>query len=64
MSDWQRTKRTAMILGIAGIAIEAITVFLLAQKRLPENVATPVLVGGMLLAFIPMFVLARHAKRK
>lgn len=53
-----------MILGIAGIAIEAITVFLLAQKRLPENVATPVLVGGMLLAFIPMFVLARHAKRK
>ncbi|HEX7828490.1 MAG TPA: hypothetical protein VF787_02480 [Thermoanaerobaculia bacterium] len=63
MSDWQRSKRTAMILGILGILTEAITLYLLASKQIAESVATPILVGGMLLAFIPLFVVARHSKR-
>ncbi|MGN6184609.1 MAG: hypothetical protein ACTHQM_13250 [Thermoanaerobaculia bacterium] len=64
MSDWQRTKRTALILGIAGIAIEVITVLLLSQHRIHAKIATPIIIGGMLLAFIPMFVVARHSRRR
>jgi hypothetical protein len=64
MADWQRTKRTATILGAIGIAIELITILLLASKKIDATIATPIIVGGMLLAFIPMFVLARHSRRR
>jgi hypothetical protein len=64
MSDWQRSKRTATILGVIGILIEAVTIYLLATKQLAESIATPILIGGMLLAFIPLFVVARHSKRR
>jgi hypothetical protein len=63
MEDWARTKRTAIILGVVGIVIEVVAVFLLASKRLPDVYATPLIIGGMLLAFIPMFVMARRARK-
>jgi uncharacterized membrane protein YkgB len=64
MSDWQSRKRTATILGILGIATEIIAILLLVSKRIPSNIGTPLIIGGMLLAFIPMFVIARKARRR
>lgn len=64
MTDWKQTKKIAIFLGIAGIAIEIVALALLASKRLESSIATPVIVGGMLLAFIPMFVVARHSRKR
>lgn len=57
-------KGTAIILGVIGIAIELIAVVLLAQKRIPSTYGTPLIIGGMLLAFVPMFLLARSKRRR
>lgn len=54
-----RNKRTAILLGAIGIAVEVIAVVLLAQKRLPTTYGIPLVVAGMFLAFVPLFVLAR-----
>ncbi len=64
MGDWKQTKKTATLLGIAGIVVEIVTLVLLSTKRLDSDVATPILVGAMLLAFIPMFVVARHSRKR
>jgi hypothetical protein len=64
MADWKQTKKTAILLGIAGIAIEIVAIAMLASKRLDSGIATPIIVGGMLLAFIPMFVVARHSRKR
>ena len=56
-------KRTAIILGLTGIAVEMIAVMLLAQKRIPTTYGIPLIVGGMLLAFVPLFLLARSKRR-
>jgi hypothetical protein len=64
MADWQRAKRIAIILGGIGIALEIAALVLLANQRLPSSIATPLIIAGMLLAFVPMFVVARHAKKK
>ena len=54
-----RSKRTAILLGVIGIAIEVIAVLLLAQKKIPTTYGIPLVVAGMFLAFVPLFVLAR-----
>lgn len=61
--DWDRSKRTAIVVGIVGIAIEIIAIALLASKRIPTNIGMPLVVAGMLIAFVPIFVLARRHKR-
>ncbi|HET8772866.1 MAG TPA: hypothetical protein VFP80_03710 [Thermoanaerobaculia bacterium] len=58
-----QSKRTAIILGVVGIAIEVIAVLLLAQKRIPTTYGLPLVVAGMFLAFVPLFVLARMRRR-
>jgi hypothetical protein len=58
-----QSKRTAIILGGVGIAIELIAVVLLAQKRIPTTYGVPIVVAGMFLAFVPLFVLARMRRR-
>jgi hypothetical protein len=58
-----QSKRTAILLGIIGIAIEIIAVMLLAQKRIPTTYGIPLVVAGMFLAFVPLFVLARMRRR-
>ena len=55
-------KRTAIILGVTGIVIEIIAVVLLAQKRIPGTYGTPLVVAGMLLAFVPLFLAARRKR--
>lgn len=57
-------KRTAIVLGVAGIAVEAVTVALLASGRLTASVATPFIITGMLMSFVPLFVVARRARRR
>lgn len=58
-----QSKRTAILLGVVGIAIEVIAVLLLAQKRIPTTYGLPLVVAGMFLAFVPLFVLARMRRR-
>ena len=50
-------------LAILGIAIEAIAIYLLGAKRIPTGVAVPLIVAGMFLGFVPIFVVARRARR-
>ena len=59
-----QSKRTAIILGVVGIAIEVIAVVLLAQKQISPTFAIPLVVAGMFLAFVPLFVLARMRRRR
>jgi hypothetical protein len=59
-----QSKRTAILLGVIGIAIEVIAVLLLAQKRIPTTFGIPLVVAGMFLAFVPLFVLARMRRRR
>lgn len=58
-----QSKRPAIILGVIGIAIELVAVLLLAQKKIPTSYGTPMVITGMLLAFVPLFVLARSKRR-
>lgn len=55
-------KRTAIILGIAGIVIEMVAVVMLAQKRIPATYGVPLVLAGMLLAFFPLFLAARRKR--
>ena len=59
-----QSKRTAILLGVIGIAIEVIAVVLLAQKKIPTTYGIPLVVAGMFLAFVPLFVLARMRRRR
>jgi uncharacterized membrane protein len=63
MVQWTRQKRLAAIIGLVGIAIELVAVALLAMKRLPTNIGIPIVVAGMFIAFVPMFVMSRNARR-
>lgn len=62
-NDWNRTRKFAIVIGVVGIVIEVIAVFLMAQKRVPSSVGTPLVVVGMFLAFVPVFVMARRHKK-
>jgi hypothetical protein len=62
-NDWNSKKRLAIYIGVFGILIEAVSVFLLASKRIDPKVGTPLVVAGMFIAFVPLFLLARQRKR-
>jgi len=64
MNDWQRTKSLAIRLAIFGILLELAGIFLITTKRLTSSQGTPILVIGMLLAFVPIFVIARKNRRR
>lgn len=59
-----QSKRTAIVLGILGIAVEVTAVLLLAQKHISATIGVPLVVAGMFLAFVPLFVLARMRRRR
>ena len=59
-----RDNRIPIAIAIVGIAIELVVVFLLASKRLHMTFATPLIIVGMFMAFVPMFVAARRARRR
>lgn len=62
--DLDRSKRFSIAVAIAGIAIELVVIMLLASKRIPVTIAVPLIIAGMFLAFVPVFVIARRARRK
>lgn len=56
--------RTPLTIAAIGLVIEIAVIVLLSSKRIPESTATPLLITGMLMAFVPLFVVARRARRK
>ena len=56
--------RTPIAIAVIGILVEAVTLYLLATKQLAESVATPLIITGMLMAFVPLFVVARRSRRR
>jgi hypothetical protein len=56
--------RTPIAIAVIGILVEAVTLYLLATKQIAESVATPLIVTGMLMAFVPLFVVARRSRRR
>lgn len=63
MAELSRKRRLQIALAIAGLAIEAIAIWLLASKQITLTVATPLILVGMFLAFVPMFAVARSRRR-
>ena len=60
----QRDNRLPIAIALVGIVIELVTVYLLASKRLDFTYGQPLIIVGMLMAFVPLFVVARRARRR
>lgn len=58
------SNRTPIALAVFGIVVELVAILLLGSKRISMTVATPLIIAGMFLAFVPIFVAARRVKRK
>lgn len=56
--------RTPIAIAVAGIVVEVVVIYLLSTKQLSESVATPLMITGMLMAFVPLFVVARRSRRR
>jgi hypothetical protein len=65
MMNEDRKKANRMLFAVAlfGIVLEAIAIYLLAAKRIATPVAIPLVIAGMFIAFVPIFAVARRAKR-
>ena len=59
----RRSKAVPIAIALAGIVIEIIGIYLITSKRLSTGAATPLVILGMLMAFVPLFVLARRSRR-
>jgi hypothetical protein len=60
----RQSKTVPIVIGVTGIVIELIAVTLLAAKRISPTIGTPLIIAGMLLAFVPLFILARRARQR
>ena len=56
--------RIPIAIAVAGLIVEVVTIYLLSQKQITESVATPLLITGMLMAFVPLFLVARRSRRR
>lgn len=64
MTERRTGGRTVPIaIGVIGIVLEIVALALLSSKRVSTTVGTPLVLAGMLMAFVPVFVLARRARR-
>lgn len=61
--ELSRKRRLQIAPGVAGLAIEGIAIWLLASKQITIAFATPLILAGMFLAFVPMFAAARSKRR-
>ncbi|HYK03673.1 MAG TPA: hypothetical protein VE974_18085 [Thermoanaerobaculia bacterium] len=57
-------RKLAIIIAILGITLEIVAIYLLAWKRITTGIAIPMIVAGMFLGFVPIFVVARRARRR
>ena len=55
--------RTPIVIAVIGLVIEAVVLFLLSSKRIHMTAATPLIIMGMLMAFVPMFIVARRSRK-
>ncbi len=62
--DRALNKRLVIGIAVVGILIELTAILLLGSKRISLPVATPLIITGMFMAFVPMFVVARRSRRK
>ena len=56
--------KLVLAIAVLGILMEGTAIALLASKRIAMPVATPLIIVGMFMAFVPLFVLARRARRR
>jgi len=63
MAEPSRKRRFQITLAVAGIVIEGIAIALLASKQISPTFATPIILAGMFMAFVPMFAVARSKRR-
>ena len=63
MAELSRKRRLQIAMAVAGLAIEAIAIWLLTSKQITLTFATPLILAGMFLAFVPMFAVARSRRR-
>ena len=56
-------RSTALMIAVAGIAIEMVAIWLLRSGRIATPVAMPILIVGMFMAFVPAFALIRSRRR-
>ncbi|HEX8254928.1 MAG TPA: hypothetical protein VF846_17415 [Thermoanaerobaculia bacterium] len=59
----KRTKTFSVVLALAGIAIEIVAIALMSSERISVQTAMPLIIAGMFLAFAPIFLAARRARR-
>jgi hypothetical protein len=64
VTDEKQTKKFAIALALAGIAMEIVAIMLMAAQRISTTVAVPLIIAGMFLAFAPIFLVARRARRR
>jgi uncharacterized membrane protein len=57
-------RKFVIVMAVLGIAVEIAVLYLLSQKRITSGVAMPLIIAGMFLGFVPMFVVARRARRR
>lgn len=58
----KRSNKIPIAIAIFGITLELVAIWLLASKRIPMATASPLILAGMFLAFVPIFVAARRAR--
>jgi hypothetical protein len=57
-------KGRLILIAVIGLLIELVTIILLASNRIQVVWAMPLVIVGMMLAFVPIFAVTRRAKRK
>lgn len=61
--DRKKANRMLFAVALFGIVLEAVAIYLLSSKRIETAVAIPLVIAGMFIAFVPIFAVARRAKR-
>ena len=61
--DRKKNNRFLIAIAMFGIVLELVAIGLLASRRITVPVAMPLVIVGMFTAFIPIFTVARRAKR-
>lgn len=60
----RRTSNKLLIaIATAGILLELLAIALLAAKEISFSVAMPLIIVGMFMAFVPVFVATRRARK-
>lgn len=59
----KKNNRFLIAIAFLGIALELVAIALLASKRISVSFAMPLIIVGMFTAFVPIFAVARRARR-